>query len=41
MPVYPQYLDELDPFPLLHTFLRDNPWALTFEEVPESDRLAR
>ena len=39
--IYPQYLDELDPFPKLHTFLRDNPWAFMFEEVPELDRLSR
>ena len=38
-PVYPQYLDELDPFPKIQTFLLDNPWSFTFEEVPEATRL--
>ena len=38
-PVYLQYLDELNPFPKIHTFLIDNPWAFTFEEVPEASRL--
>ena len=35
-PVYPQYLDELDPFPKIQTFLLNNPWSFTFEEVPEA-----
>ena len=39
LPVYPQYLDELNPFPKIHTFLLDNPWAFTFEEVPEASQL--
>lgn len=41
LPIYPQYLDEFNPFPKIHTFLLDNPWAFMFEEVPESNRLAQ
>ena len=38
-PAYPQYLDELDLFPKILTFLLDNPWSFTFDEVPEATRL--
>ena len=36
-PVYPQYLDELNPFPKIQTFLLNNPWSFTFKEVLEAN----
>ncbi|KAI1798490.1 hypothetical protein LXA43DRAFT_1088594 [Ganoderma leucocontextum] len=38
-PTVPDYLNELDPFPLILQFLLDNPTMFTFAEVPESSIL--
>ena len=40
-PAPPSCLEELDPFPDIFQFLRDNPTAFSFVDVPDSEHLAK